>query len=266
MPRNLYQRIYLAPHLDDAALSCGGRIFLERQAGLGVLVITVMAGDAPPETKDLPTPIIADLHTRWELETNSNPVSVRRDEDREALAILGADVMHWEWPECVYRKDPRTKAYMYPTEASLWGSVHPGDQDLVTQLTQRLASLPLSSDARLYVPLTVGNHVDHHVVRQAAEKWEPSLERLVFYEEYPYAEQPEALALVIENGGEWVEEIIPITQEALDAKAAAVASYHSQISTFYNDTEEIAVRLRAYAAVTGGGQCCAERYWRRRRR
>jgi LmbE family N-acetylglucosaminyl deacetylase len=264
MPRNLYQCIYLAPHLDDAALSCGGRIFLERQAGLRVLVITVMAGDAPPETKSLPTPIIADLHTRWELETNPNPVGVRRDEDREALAILGADVVHWEWPECVYRQDPRTDEYMYPSEASLWGSVHPGDQVLVTQLTQRLASLPLSSDGRLYVPLTVGNHVDHHVVRQAAEKWESSLERLIFYEEYPYAEQPEALALVIGDGSEWAEEIIPITQEALDAKATAVATYRSQISTFYTDTEEIAVRLKAYGAVIGQGQCCAERYWRRR--
>jgi hypothetical protein len=110
----------------------------------------------------------------------------------------------------------------------------------------------------------VGNHVDHHIVRQAAERWEPSLERLVFYEEYPYAEQPEALALVIDDGGEWVEEIISITQEALDAKAAAVASYYSQISTFYKNTEEIAVRLKAYGAVAGGGQCCAERYWHRR--
>jgi len=264
MPRNLYQRIYLSPHLDDAALSCGGRIYLECQAGLDVLVITVMAGDAPPSAKDLPTPIIADLHTRWELEANPNPVDVRRDEDREALAVLGGDVVHWEWPECVYRQDSGTGQFMYPTEESLWGSVHPGDQVLVTQLAQRLAGLPLSPDGCLYAPLTVGDHVDHHVVRQAAEMWASSLRRLVYYEEYPYAEQPEALGAVLGDGSGWVDEIIAITQEALEAKAAAVACYQSQISTFYTGVEEITVRLEAYASVAGQGHGCAERYWRKR--
>lgn len=263
MSRKLYQCIYLSPHLDDAALSCGGRIFLERQRGMDVLVITVMAGNAPPEAKDLPTPIVADLHTRWELAANPNPVDIRRDEDREALAILGADVAHWEWPECVYRQDSVTGQFMYPTEESLWGSVHPGDQVMVTQLAQRLASLPLSPDGRLYVPLTVGDHVDHHIVRHAAEMRESSLGGLVYYEEYPYAEQPEALAAVLGDGNEWEAEITPISQEALTAKAAAVASYHSQISTFYTSVEEIAVRLRAYASVTSLGQGCAERYWRK---
>ena len=41
MPQQLYQRVYLSPHLDDAALSCGGRIYQERQAGLSVLVLNL---------------------------------------------------------------------------------------------------------------------------------------------------------------------------------------------------------------------------------
>ena len=45
-----YDTIFLAPHLDDVVLSCGGQIFLETEAGNSVLVVTIMAGDPPQRT------------------------------------------------------------------------------------------------------------------------------------------------------------------------------------------------------------------------
>lgn len=72
MSQKPYERIYLSPHLDDAALSCGGLVYLERKADLPVLVVTVMAGDAPSDA--IESPIVAELHavgswrpipTRW---------------------------------------------------------------------------------------------------------------------------------------------------------------------------------------------------------
>ena len=44
-----YDSIYLAPHLDDAALSCGGQIYTATQQGANVRIVTVMAGDAPAD-------------------------------------------------------------------------------------------------------------------------------------------------------------------------------------------------------------------------
>ena len=88
MPHKPYQRNYLSPHLDDAALSCGGRIYQERQAGLAVLVLTLMAGDPPPEAAE--TSFVAELHARWELDAASNPVAARRAEDKRALSLLDA--------------------------------------------------------------------------------------------------------------------------------------------------------------------------------
>lgn len=261
MARRLYQRIYLSPHLDDAALSCAGRIYQERRADLSVLVVTLMAGDAPPEANDMPTPILADLHTRWELEAIANPVAARRAEDREAMAVLNADVLHWEWPECVYRRHPTTGEFLYPSEESLWGQVHPSEGDFPARLARRVADLPLAPGGCVYVPLTVGDHVDHHIVRQAAEMWGAPGGEMVYYEEYPYAEHPEALAVVLGDGKEWLVETVPLDEKALDAKAAAVVCYRSQVSTFFTGEEEIALRLRAYATVAGEGQGWAERYW-----
>jgi LmbE family N-acetylglucosaminyl deacetylase len=263
MPHKLFRRIYLAPHLDDAALSCGGRIYQERGNGLLALVVTLMAGDAPIEARDMPTPILADLHTRWDLEANPNPVAARRAEDREAMSLLNADVLQWEWPECVYRRHPRTGEFLYPSEESLWGVIHTSEKDLPLQLARRLAKLPLAAGGQVFVPLTVGNHVDHHIVRQAAETWGAPVGELAYYEEFPYAEHPDALAAVLGDEKGWQPETVPLTADALHAKAAAVACYRSQISTFFTNEDEIALRLRAYATVAGEGRRWAERYWHR---
>jgi LmbE family N-acetylglucosaminyl deacetylase len=47
------------------------------------------------------------------------------------------------------------------------------------------------------------------------------------------------------------------------AKIAAIACYSSQISTFFSGLDEMAQRLRAYAASVGRKKGWAERYWRR---
>jgi hypothetical protein len=141
--------------------------------------------------------------------------------------------------------------------------VHAAEGDLPAQLARRLAELTPAPGAMVYVPLTVGDHVDHHIVRQAAEIWGAPGGEIVYYEEYPYAEHPEALAVVLGDGGGWQAEFVALDGEALDAKAEAVACYHSQISTFYSGKDEIALRLRAYATVAGEGRGWAERYWHR---
>jgi LmbE family N-acetylglucosaminyl deacetylase len=261
MPDERYQHIYLSPHLDDAALSCGGHIYQEHQAGLAVLVVTPLAGDAPVQAFGAPSPIIADLHTRWELAHTGNPVAVRRSEDRTALSLLGADVCHWTWPECVYRRHPETGEFLYPSEESLWVSLQNADEVLLARMARRLAELPLVPGGRLYLPLTVGEHVDHLLVRRAAEMGHPPEADLVYYEEYPYAERPEALAAALREEASWQPELVHLDETAVAAKSAAIACYQSQISTFFEDTAEIAARVRAYATVVGEGQGWAERYW-----
>jgi LmbE family N-acetylglucosaminyl deacetylase len=262
MAGRLYQRIYLSPHLDDAAFSCGGRIHVERQAGLSVLVVTLMAGLPPSEAVE--TPFVAGLHARWELGAEPNPVAARRAEDSEALAILNATGLHWEWPDCIYRRHPVTGQFLYATEEALFGAVHPDEEGLVEQIAQRMAGLPLATGGRVYVPLTLGGHVDHRLVRQAAEVWGAPEAELVYYEDYPYAERAEALTAVLGDGNWWRAETVSLDKAALAIKTSAVVSYRSQISTFFHDPDEMALRLRTYAQTVSGGKGWAERYWHRK--
>lgn len=242
--------IYLSPHLDDAVFSCGGRIFLEAHRGFAVWVVTVFAGS--------PTGPLSDyaqmLHYFWGL-AETDAVAARREEDRAALSLLGAVPVHWEFTDCIYRRAPDGRV-LYPNYDALWGPIAEEDDSLREELIRRIEELP--SSAQLFVPLGAGNHVDHRLVRQAAEATGRSL---VYYEDYPYARETGKVGEVLEEGP-WESELVWLEGEALEAKVAAALCYRSQISSFWADEDDLAVQFRAYAAEVGGG-IPAERYWRR---
>ncbi len=244
MPRYLF----LSPHLDDAVLSCGGMIYQLTQAGVAVQVITVFAGDPPPGSL---TPFAQSLHERWQ----AAPAD-RRAEDGEALSLLGAQATHWPYADAVYRRHPATGAALYDSEESIFGEVAEADAPAIESLRDRLKRIDPS--ARLFVPLTAGHHVDHQIVRAAAESVGRSL---IYYEDYPYAETPEKLRAALQSGP-WESELVLLAEEAIRTKAAAILAYRSQMSTFFKSASEMGQRVRAYAGLVGGQARPAERLWR----
>lgn len=248
---DFYDAIFLAPHLDDAALSCGGQIASLARAGRRVLIVTVMAGDPPSAIEN---DYIRSLHARWELERNAT--AQRRAEDIAACALLGATHLHWPIADCIYRLHPETGAPLYLSDADIFGDVHPAEQPLVTEIAARLAMLP--PHGQCFAPLTVGHHVDHLLVATAAQQAFGAA--LVWYEDYPYAQQPGKLAAVIGDPPTiWQPVVTPLTDADLDAKLAAILAFRSQLSTFFTDRADLERQVTGYAASVGG-----ERVWRRR--
>lgn len=245
-----YDAIYLSPHLDDATLSCGGQIFQATAVGQRILILTIMAGDPPGPAQSGYADM---LHERWQL--GPDVVAQRRVEDIAASHILGADYQHWTVPDCIYRTDTENKP-LYEDWAQITGSIHPADEPLVRELAERLAQLP--PHGRIVAPLTVGKHIDHQIVRQAAEM--SCGDGLFYYEDYPYVQIPGMLAEIIppESPG-WTAVTIPLSDEALQAKAKAIEAYVSQVSTFFNGRVDLLQQITAYAQSIGG-----ERLWRKR--
>jgi len=248
-----YDHLYLSPHLDDVILSCGGTIWQQVRAGERVLVLTVFAGSPSP---DAPlSPFAQELHARWETLTDAS--ALRREEDLAALAVLGAETMHWPYTDCVYRRTP-AGCFPYTSGETLFGPVHPAEKGLIAELATRLAALlQRQGGAAIYVPLGIGHHVDHQIVRQAAEA---SGHALAYYEDFPYAQDRQAMQQVSMPGQARVH-LELLSEQALEAKLAAIACYRSQVSTFWDDAAHIASSVRAFAEQTGGGRL-AERYWR----
>jgi LmbE family N-acetylglucosaminyl deacetylase len=251
VPRR-YDTIYLSPHLDDAALSCGGQIHQQTAAGRPILIVTITAGDPPAVP---PSSFAQLLHDRWQLA--GEVVAGRRAEDIAASQRLGADYLHWDVLDCIYRVDPDSGAALYPSVEAIFGPVHPAEIPLVTALAQRLAALPPCR--QIIAPLAVGRHVDHQLVRAAAEQWQGNA--LTYYEDYPYVQQPGALAEAAAfTPAEWRAITIPLSPADLQAKYDAVTCFRSQLSTFFADPADLERQIGAYATAIGG-----ERLWQRGR-
>jgi LmbE family N-acetylglucosaminyl deacetylase len=247
---HFYDAIYLAPHLDDATLSCGGQIASRTRAGQRVLIVTVMAGDPPT---DVENDYIRSLHARWKLERDA--AAQRRAEDIAACTILGADYLHWSIPDCIYRLEPADGAPLYVSDDDIFGDVRPAEQPLVSEIARLLAELPAHS-AR-YAPLTVGHHVDHLLVAAAARLAFGG--GLLFYEDYPYAQQPGKLAAALSDPPlGWQPVVISLTSSDLVAKVDAILAFRSQLSTFFTDRADLERQVNGYATAVGG-----ERVWKR---
>ena len=245
-----YHSIYLAPHLDDAVLSCGGQIFEETQRGKRTLVVTVMAGDPGQRLSTY----AAGLHNRWALAQNAT--AERRREDQIACALLGAETRHWQFPDCIYRVDPAGGAALYRSDDDIFGPIHPVEQHLVDDVARQLTTLP--GCHRIVAPLTVGNHVDHQITRRAADH--VFGRRLAYYEDYPYVQTAGSLDFLHADAPTdkfWTETVVPVSKAALEAKIEAILSYQSQLSTFFEDQADLEHQVIGYARGVGG-----ERVWR----
>ncbi len=82
--------IYLSPHLDDIALSCGGLVWEQVHSGSQVSIWTICAGDPPSQAY---SDFARSFHERWG--TGVWAVATRRAEDIVSCARLGAAHRHF---------------------------------------------------------------------------------------------------------------------------------------------------------------------------
>lgn len=233
--------IFLSPHLDDVALSCGGLVWELTQAGDSVAILTICAGDPPPDSL---SPYADSLHTRWA--TGVDAVAARREEDGRACRILGANPLYFSFLDAIYRRSPRDGRPLYTSDGDLFGELNPLESDLVESLREDLAAV-LTREVRLCCPLTIGGHVDHRLVRLAAERLD---RRLWYYADFPYVVLSENDLSEFTRG--MSSKVFPISQEGLAAWEASVAAHASQISTFWGDEAEMRAALRRYCYQEGG--------------
>lgn len=210
--------IYLSPHLDDAVLSAGGLIYEQTRSGTPVEIWTFMCG-VPSDAEFSPFATL--LHAQWGFASAEEAVLARRAEDRQAAQIVGAKVQHFDFLDCIYRRDrdgewPYSEISLPPQEL---------DTDLPAQIAQAISSR-LKPDDVLVCQLAVGSHVDHVLVRMAAEL----LGRPLRYDiDIPYLfYKPEELA---PRSAGMKEKVHVVTESGLKSWQEAVLEYKSQLPT-----------------------------------
>jgi LmbE family N-acetylglucosaminyl deacetylase len=231
--------IVLSPHFDDAALSCGGLIFEQVRQGIQTEIWTIFAGNPPPGPL---SEFAKQNHSLWGLTGGAETVAMRRAEDEEAASRLGADLVHFDIPDCIYRRSPQGE-FLY-TETVIT-SPHPADRRLPGRVARAVRSGLRKSDM-LLCPLGLGSHVDHILVRQAAE----SLRRpLSYYADVPYVlNNPETLdpAVAFLQSQPW-----PVSETGLAAWLNGVAAYRSQVDSLFKGQGTLFDAIRLYWEATG---------------
>lgn len=231
--------IYISPHLDDAALSAGGWIYDQTQAGVPVEIWTIICG--VPAVSAL-SPLAQALHAQWGMTDAEEVVRARRQEDTRAAAILGATARHFDFPDCIYRQG-RDGAWLY---GDIFADPHPDEADLPAQIADVISSR-LRPDDQLVCQLGVGSHVDHVLVRRAAELIG---RRLRYAADIPYLFNfPEHLPAKTTGLRETFE---PVSEAGLASWQEAVAAYISQVPMLFEDSDKMRAKIRAYWAERGG--------------
>jgi LmbE family N-acetylglucosaminyl deacetylase len=237
---------YLSPHLDDAVLSCGGVIAGQTEAGDRVAILNLCSGDPP----DGPLSEFAQaLHTQWGL--GRDAVVQRREEDRLACNIVGAEAVYFSVPDCIYRRSPQDGRALYDSEAAIFGYPDSEEAPLVQDLA-RAISQAVPQGAQLVCPLAIGGHVDHRLARAAAESLGTPLR---YYPDYPYvALHPRWLSGKPDEAESvrWTSRLYPVPADGLSQWQRAVAAYRSQIPVFWTDAESMAEAIADYHNRFGG--------------
>ncbi len=228
--------IYISPHLDDAILSAGGLIHDQARDGERVEIWTVVCGFPREATL---TPYAQLLHFQWGFSSAEETVRLRRAEDERAAAIVGAKTVHFDFPDCIYRRGANDES-LYPMDVFV--PPHPAEADLPAKMTAKLAKR-LQPDDVLVCPLGIGGHADHVIVRQAVE----GLNRpLLYYADVPYVlNHPSARETFTRL---MTAERRDVSSGGLLVWVAGIASYASQISTLFENP----LKMKEAMGIYGG--------------
>ncbi|MHB1518751.1 MAG: PIG-L deacetylase family protein [Acidimicrobiales bacterium] len=204
-PNLLRRVVVVSPHFDDAVL--GASYLLARHPGSAVLTVF---GGRPGAYPDEPT--------EWDASggfaSGDDVVGSRREEDRLALAVLGAEQFWLEFVDYQY-DDPRS---------------HPRPRAVAPELLAAVERLEASA---VFLPTGLG-HPDHVVTHDAGllvREERPDLAWFC-YQEAGYAQLPGLLAWRVSKllrAGIWpTPSLVPIAPDR-ERKQRAVWSYTSQI-------------------------------------
>jgi LmbE family N-acetylglucosaminyl deacetylase len=232
--------IYISPHLDDAILSCGGLIREQVLSKKPVEIWTIFAGD-PPEGE--PSPFAISQYTKWG--TGMDAYTLRRNEDITACRLVGARYRHLPFQDCIYRRS-RDGSWLYPSEQSIFGKLAMDDAPNIYALQTFIATI-LKPDDVMMIPLTIGKHVDHQLVRAGLNGLGRQLH---YYAEVPYLfENPDQ---VMEETQDLQPNLYPFSLQALVSWQEAIQAYRSQVDVLFESVEIMREKTGSYYQTDKG--------------
>ncbi len=234
--------LFLSPHLDDVAFSCGGTLLrLTDDPHWRVVLCTIFTASVPD-----PQGFALRCQTDKGFAPEVDYMALRRAEDEEYAAFAKVDAARrWSYREAPHRG--------YESPAALFAGSH--DADTVWQpLIDDFAVLDDEfRPALVFAPQGLGNHVDHlQTVRATLAAW--PVERVVWYRDTPYAiREPDARpAGLLRLEEDLFPCQVPLSSTVLERKIAGCSLYGSQLGFQFGGTVALREKLTAFHAHEAG--------------
>lgn len=219
--------LVLSPHLDDAAFSVGP-LLAEFSDRAKIIVATAF-------TKSEPNPAGFALACQLDkgLPAEVDYMAIRRAEDIEWSRRIGTENVHGAFAEAPHRG--------YQSAKELFGHVLAIDE-IEDDLKKWFLELAEKFKPNIILcPVGVGNHVDHFLVRKAAQISLDGKFPLFFFKDQPYASKLNAFDVedYFGNSSVWQELQIPLSEKSLAKAQFAAQAYETQISFQFGDIEKM---------------------------
>lgn len=253
--------LFLSPHYDDIALSCGGTAARVTAAGKDGVVALVF-GDHPEPGQPM-TAFAEQMHRDWGMSADQ-VIAGRRAEEAEASRVLGLRDVFLPFKDAIYR------GASYLSDDDLFGTPKAPDDDLPERIVAALTAEGFGgTSTRVYAPLASGFHVDHQLAFQAAVLLDRAGWDVCFYEDLPYSLLEGRVDDRVSQAG------VPLQVTALvdvssvwTQKIDAIMAYPSQLEVIFgqyvgvgSSRAAIDAVMSAYSNEAGNGRN-AERFWR----
>ena len=225
--------LFLSPHLDDVAFSCGGTLAMLKSWGWDVALATVFTRSVLP-----PTGFALACQTDKGLGPEVDYMALRRQEDWDFAALMEVDHRVWtDLPEAPHRGYRSAAELFQPPRA---------EESLLEEGVERLACLVEQLQPELvFAPQALGNHVDHVQVVRMVNRLDLGAARTLWYRDTPYAiRRPDARPDAALPGA--LNPLAVDMTEALAHKVAGCQCYRTQVGFQFGGAPAVATALEAF--------------------
>ena len=227
--------LFVSPHLDDAAFSCGGTMALLAARGWHTVLATVFT-----QSVEKATGFALECQLDKGLSPDVDYMALRREEDRLFAQRAGVGAVAWlDLPEAPHRG--------YGSAPALFSSVLEGDEIWRDVAGHLVGLLEAWAPDILFAPQALGAHADHLQVVRALRGLGDLLPGVAWYRDTPYAaRQPEARPAPL-LPGDLAQTAVDVAQ-TLDTKLHACAAYATQLGFQFGGEEGMRELLTDFAA------------------
>lgn len=227
--------LFLSPHLDDVAFSCGATVSWLASQGWRCVLATAFTRSV----RD-PTGFALACQTDKGFTADVDYMALRRHEDAACGLALGAEVRWMDFTEAPHRG--------YDTVAKLFAPPHVEDT-VVVPLGKKLCTLynELNPDIT-FAPLALGAHVDHVQLKRAVELALVEHAALAWYSDMPYAMRDANISFPLASNA-YVA--VALDVQHLQTKLDGCACYSSQLIFQFGDIHAMRLKLAAFAYDEG---------------